>query len=556
MDIRQQTAPRKASNAKRAASAWSPFRHKVFAVIWTTSVISNIGGWMYSAACGWLMTDLNPAPLVVSLVQVANSLPMFLIAIPAGALVDIIDKRKHLIAGEVSISIIATIFAALVWLHLVTPTRLLVFAFLVAAADAVTAPGYQAIVSMLVPKSDLPNAVAANSAGVNVSRAVGPALGGAVLGAFGIAAPFWVNAVSNFGAIGALLWWRAPRRKDGRLPPERLVSAIRTGLRHARYNAPLGATLIRAAGFFIFASAYWALLPLVARSQVGGGPVLYGVLLGAIGVSAVGAAFALPWLNDRLGPDRSAALGTLGTAVATAMFGLAHDAVTAAMASLIAGASWMAALSSLNVSAQIALPEWVRGRGLAIYVTVMYGALSIGSVIWGQAAASLGPGPAQFIAAAGCAMTIPLLRGWKLQAAKGLDLSPSMHWPAPITTGDVSGERGPVLVMVTYQIEPGDRQPFLEALEMAGRERRRDGAYDWRIFEDPSERGRFVETFLSDSWVDHLRQHERVTKADQALEEAVRRFQAGDGPVTTHLIAVHPKRRRKRGERNVLHPGI
>jgi len=224
------------------------------------------------------------------------------------------------------------------------------------------------------------------------------------------------------------------------------------------------------------------------------------------------------------------------------------------MASLIAGASWMAALSSLSVSAQIALPEWVRGRGLAIYVTVMYGALSIGSVIWGQAAASLGLGPAQFIAAAGCALTIPLLWGWKLQTAKGLDLSPSMHWPAPITTGDFNGDRGPVLVMVTYQIEPGNRQPFLEALEMAGRERRRDGAYDWRIFEDPAKKGRFVETFLSDSWLDHLRQHERVTKADRDLEDAARRFQIGDGPATTHLIAVRPRTRRGRGEQQVPHP--
>jgi hypothetical protein len=153
-------------------------------------------------------------------------------------------------------------------------------------------------------------------------------------------------------------------------------------------------------------------------------------------------------------------------------------------------------------------------------------------------------------------LTIPLLSGWKLQTAKALDLSPSMHWPAPITTGDFSGDRGPVLVMVTYQIEPRNRQPFLEALEMAGRERRRDGAYDWRIFEDPSEKGRFVETFLSDSWVDHLRQHERVTKADQALEEAARRFQIGEGPVTTHLIAVRPRRRRKRGEHRVSRPGI
>ncbi len=343
--MRQRTELKTASNARPAISPWSPFRRKAFTVIWTVTLISNIGGWMYSAACGWLMTDLNSTPLVVSLVQVANNLPMFLFALPAGALVDIVDKRRLLIAGEIFTSVVSFAFAALVWLHRVTPTNLLAFAFLIAIGSALTSPGYQAIVPMLASKPDLPSAVAANSAGVNVSRAVGPALGGALLGVFGLAAPFWVNAVSNFGAIGALLWWREPPRKSARLPPEHLISAIRTGLRHARYNLPLSATLIRAAGFFLFASAYWALLPLVARSQIGGGPMLYGLLLGAIGASAVAGVFALPWLNNRLGPDRLAALGTLGAAVTTALFGLAHDAVTALAASLIAGVAWMATLS-------------------------------------------------------------------------------------------------------------------------------------------------------------------------------------------------------------------
>jgi MFS family permease len=542
MAIRQQTGAQMTPSPRRTKPPGSPFRHKTFAVIWTATVVSNVGWWMYTAASGWLMISLNSAPLVVSLVQVANSLPMFLFAIPAGALTDIVDKRKFLIAGEISIAVIATVFAALVWLHLVTPTSLLVFAFLVAAGDALTSPAYQAIVPLLVPKSDLPRAVVANSAGVNVSRAVGPALGGALLGAFGIAAPFWINAVSNFGSIGALVWWREPERSGARLPPEHLLSAIRAGFRYARYNASLIATLIRAAGFLVFASAYWALLPLVVRNQIGGGPMLYGIVLGAIGASAVGGAFLLPWLNDRLGPDRVAAAGTVGTAAATALFGLAHDDVTALAAGLLAGVSWMTMLSVLTISAQYALPEWVRGRGLAIYVTVMFGALSLGSAIWGQAAALLGLGPALLIAAAGCAAAIPRLWRWKLQTAKELDLSPSVHWPLPVMTGDFDADRGPVMVMVTYEIDPGNREQFLEALEQVGRERRRDGAYEWRVFEDPNKQGCFVETFLSDSWLDHLRQHERVTKSDRAQEDAARRFQVGEGPVTTHFIAARPRR--------------
>ncbi|HWE07558.1 MAG TPA: MFS transporter [Rhizomicrobium sp.] len=543
MATRTQSETQMPPSSPRAKLPGSPFRHKAFAVIWTATVVSNVGWWMYTAASGWLMLSLNSAPLVVSLVQVANSLPMFLFAIPAGALTDIVDKRKFLIAGEISIAAVATAFAALVWLHLVTPITLLLFAFLVAAGDALTSPAYQAIVPLLVPKTDLPKAVVANSAGINVSRAVGPALGGALLGVFGIAAPFWINAVSNFGSIGALVWWHEPVRSGARLPPEHLLSAIRSGFRYARYNASLIATLIRAAGFLLFASAYWALLPLVVRNQIGGGPMLYGILLGAIGASAVGGAFLLPWLNDRLVPDRVAAAGTLGTAAATALYGLAHEGVTALAASLLAGVSWMTMLSVLNISAQYALPEWVRGRGLAIYVTVMFGALSLGSAIWGQAATVLGLGPALFIAAAGCATGIPLLGRWRLQMAKGLDLSPSIHWPVPVMTADFDAHRGPVMVMVTYEIDPRNREQFLEALDQVGRERRRDGAYQWQVFEDPNKKGCFVETFLSDSWLDHLRQHERVTNADHAQEDAARKFQAGEGPVTTHFIAARPRRR-------------
>jgi MFS family permease len=524
------------------ASAWAPFRNRTFAVIWTATVVSNIGGWMYNVASGWLMTSLDPDPFIVSMVQVANSLPMFLFAIPAGALADIVDRRRLLIFGESAILITSTAFAALVWLHLITPVSLLVFSFIVTLGSAITAPGWQAVVPELVPKPDLPAAVAANSVGINVSRAVGPAIGGLLVGAIGIAAPFWVNAFSNLGVIVALVRWHLPKKGGTPLPPERFGNAMRTGLRHARYNPKLSATLIRATAFFVFASAYWALLPLIARSQVAGGPALYGILLGAIGASAVGGAFLLRWLRGKLGADRLLSIATLASAVATGLFALAHDSATAVAASLIAGASWIAAVSSLNVSAQIALPEWVRGRGLAVYVTVMFGALTIGSAIWGELAALIGLTDALLIAAVGAIIAIPLIRAWKLQAGELDDLSPSMHWPAPITTRAIEPDRGPVLVTVEYHIDPKNREPFLHALARSARERRRDGAYDWGIFEDPAKEGRFIETFLTDSWLDHLRQHQRVTKADRIVEQVVRRFQVGDGPKTTHLIGAQPRR--------------
>ena len=523
---------------RTTGSAWAPFRHRTFTVIWIGTVVSNIGGWMSSAASGWLMTTLDSSPFIVAMVQVATSAPMFLLAIPAGALSDIVDRRKFLLLGELCIMATSIVFAVLVTRHLITPASLLLMTFIVSVGSAMTAPAWGAVVNVLVPKADLQQAIALNSAGVNVSRAVGPAIGGLLIGALGIPAPFWVDAFSNAGVIGGLLSWTPPAKERTRLPPERFGSAVRTGLRHARYNPHLTATLIRAAAFFLFASAYWALLPLVARRQIDSGPGLYGVLLGTIGFGAVSGAFILPWLRERLGADGLLASGTVGTAAATLLFGASRVPAVALVASLIAGVSWIAALSSLNVSAQVALPEWVRGRGLAVFVTVFFGSMSLGSLIWGEVGSAVGVGLALSLAAAGALIAIPLSWRWKLQTGAGVDFSPSMHWPAPITTHEVEEDRGPVLVTVEYHIDPKNRAAFLRALGRYARERRRDGAYEWGLFEDPAHDGRFVETFLTDSWLEHLRSHERVTQSDRMLEQIVWRFMIDGPPKTTHLVGV------------------
>jgi MFS family permease len=492
---------------------------------------------MYSAASGWLMTTLNPEPFIVSMVQVATTLPMFLFALPAGALADIIDKRKFLIVVEIAVTVVSAIFAAIVWLGLATPGNLLLFTFLIGVGSALTAPAWQSIVPQLVPKPDLHPAVAANSVGINVSRAVGPALAGVMVSRLGIGTPFWFNAISNLGIIGALLWWHPPQTGTRHLPAERFRSAVRAGFRHAGNNPHLRATLIRGAGFFLFASAYWALLPLVARDQIAGGPGLYGFLLGAIGAGAVGGALALPWLKAKLGPDRLVAAGSIGTAIAMMLFGIARHPATGLAASVIAGVSWIAVLSSLNISAQVALPEWVRGRGLSMFVTIFFGCLALGSAIWGQVAGMAGLPAAHFMAAVGALLAIPLTWRWKLQTGAGLDLSPSMHWPEPIIAHAVEKDRGPVLVTIEYRINPQDREAFLAAVEKLGRQRRRDGAYAWGVFEDAAVEGRVVETFLVESWLEHLRQHERVTNADRVVQDAVHRFHTAGAPIVSHLIA-------------------
>lgn len=525
-----------AQPTQQTHSPWSPFRHPTFTVIWMATLVSNIGSWMYSSACGWLMASLDADPLMVSLVQVAASLPMFLFALPAGALADTVDKRRFLIGGESFIALASTLFAVLVWRHRIHPATLLLLTFLIEAGSAATAPAWQAVVTALVPRPELPAAIAINSVGINISRALGPALGGLLTALRGIAAPFWVNGVSNLGVIAALLRWRPAPRQGAQLPAERFVSALRTGIRHSRNNRHLRATLLRAVAFFLFASCYWALLPLVARNQVHGGAAFYGILLSAIGVGAIAAVFALPQIKGALGPNRLVAAGSIGTALALALYGLAREPAMALLASALAGMCWIAVLSTLNVSAQLALPEWVRGRGLALYVTVFFGALTVGSALWGQVARIGGVPMAHFIAAAGAVLMVPLTWRWKLQTAAGSDLTPSMHWPTPVLSRQVESDAGPVLVTIEYRVNEGEREAFLHYLALLSQERGRDGAYAWGLFEDVAEPGRFLETFLLESWLEHLRQHKRVTNADRVLQQSVHGLLRGP-PRITHLIA-------------------
>ncbi len=527
-----------APNSKPAPTSFrAAFLHRTFVIIWTATVVSNVGSWMYDAASAWLMTTLTQNAVLIALVQAVSTLPVFLFALPAGALADVFDKRKFLLVLESLTTVFAALFAIMVWLGLATPVNLLVFTFVISLFGALTTPAWQAVVPQLVPRKDLAAAVTANGVGVNVSRAIGPAVGGAAIAGLGIASPFVVNAVSNLGVIAALIWWRPDNTNRSSLRSERIGGAIAAGLRYARNSPPLRATLIRSAGFFLFASAYWALLPLVAKTRLAGGAELYGVLLGAIGAGAVGGAFLVSRLKARLGPDRLMAAGMLGTAVSLVLYAVARDPVTAFLASLLAGISWIAVLATLTVSAQVSLPDWVRARGLALFTTVYFGGMTIGSVIWGQIATEFGLPAAHYVAAAGMLAAIALTWRWKLQGDEAGDLMPSMHWPAPAPTEPIEDDRGPVLITVEYRVRPEDRAAFLKALQELKLERRRDGAYRWGVYEDVADPGRIMETFLVASWIEHLRQHERVTNADLVIQSYARKFQLEGEPKVTHFIA-------------------
>lgn len=397
--------PLSAATTPARFSAWSPLRHRVFGVLWGATLLSNIGTWVHEVGAGWLMTSLAPSPAMVSLVQTATMLPVFLFSLPAGALADIFDRRRLLIVIQSTMLLLAAVLGAIVMSGHVTPLVLLLFTFALGTCNAASSPTWNSVVPKLVPKEDFPAAVALNAVAINLSRAIGPAIGGALIVGFGIAWPFLLNAVSFLGVILALIWWRsapaAPRQETGGL-----ASAMLAGLRYVLANPQLKATLIRSIGFFLFACAYWALLPLIAREQLHGGARLYGLLVTCIGAGAVLGAQFLPQLRRRIGADRVIGAGTIGTVAALVTFGAAERPVIAAMACMVAGASWIAAISTFSVSTQLLLPDAMRARGLAVYNTLFYGSLALGSICWGQVAEHAGLSAALFAAAAGALLAL------------------------------------------------------------------------------------------------------------------------------------------------------
>ncbi len=510
----------------------------MFTLLWVAMVASNVGTWMQNAASGWLMTELSGDPLMVALVQAAMALPVFLFGFPAGALADIVDRRRLLLITQVLTTPLIAGFAALVWFQYATQASLLAITFVSGTAVALILPTWQAVLPQLVGREELPAAVVLNSFGVSLSRVVGPAMIGVSIAAFGVAAPFWLNAVSNLLMMVAVLAWRPDRQVASALPAEHVGRAMLAGLRHARFNRELRAALMRGGGFFPFAAAYWALLPTVARSQIGGGMQGYGTLLAAIGAGAVAGTFVLPWLRGRMDANTLVLSGTVGTAVAMALYAVARDMPTALAASVLAGVCWIAVLATINVAAQTAVPGWVRGRGLGVFAKVLFGSLTLGSIAWGQVASTIGPQVTLLVAAAGLLLTIPLLRRSVLRIEEGTDVTPSMHWPAPVLTGDVRPDSGPVQIIVEYRIRPADRDLFLQAIRRLGSEVLRNDIYNWEVYEDGIDEGVFIETFHTASWLEYLRQRERKTEQEWELRKAVNRFQVVGMPRVRHLIRV------------------
>jgi MFS family permease len=519
-------------------TAWTPLRQPIFRALWTANLVSNIGTWMQSTASAWLMTSLTPSTVMVALVQTASTLPLFLLAMPAGALADIIDRRRLLLLTQSWMLVAAGLLSILTFFGHTTPWVLLLLTLMLGLGAAANGPSWLAMVPELVSGPELHVAVALNSAGFNAARSIGPALGGLVVGSMGPGMAFLLNAVSYLGVIAVLLLWKRPTRESA-LPAERVLGAMRTGIRYVRHAPALRAILIRVAAFATCASVIMALLPLVARQQLGVGSVGYGLLLASFGVGAVAGAVFLPALKRRFTLDALAVLATIVSSMSLVAIALINHFLIICGALVLFGVAWLVLVSSFNAGVQTGVPAWVRGRALAVYIFILFGGMAGGSLLWGAVATFFGIPQTLVFSAIGLMVGLITTMRYRLSSGEARDFSPSMHWPVPHLPVEPQPEEGPVLITVEYHINPSKWQEFEGgAMRRLRRSRLRGGAMRWRLFLDAADPGRYLETFLVESWLEHLRQHERVTMADRQIETEVRAYHVGkEPPAVTHFLA-------------------
>jgi MFS family permease len=529
-------ASAKPTPAGGAPSAWSPLQNRLFRSLWIATIVSNVGTWMQDVGAGWLMTELSSSPSLVALVEAADSIPMMLLALPAGAVADIIDRRRLLIAIQVYLLVVAGTLGILTLLDLTTAWVLLGFVFALGVGAAMMMPAWSAIVPDLVRTEELSSAVALNSVAINVSRAIGPSIAGVLVAAVGPWLVFILNALSYIGIITVLVRWQREHHKST-LPAERFLSAIRVGLRFVMHTQALKIVLIRGIAFFVFASATWSLFPLIVRRELQRGPEIYGFLLTCIGIGAVGGAMLLPRVRAKV--SRDALVAGASALYALAALALAHvqNLGLLAVAMLATGIAWISILSALQVSAQMTLPPWVRARGLAAFVVVFMGGMGLGSILWGQVATRIGIPAALTTAAAGIVLAIVLTWGFKLGRHEVLDFTPAMDWPLPVLA-EAPEPDVPVMVTITYRIQSDKRAEFVAAMQEVREMRRRNGAYFWQLFHDSEDPTRFVETFMDESWMEHLRQHERASVADREIQRRAKQYLVeGETTKSSHWLA-------------------
>jgi MFS family permease len=525
-------------NDAGAPSALSPFRYPVFRSIWIASLLSNFGSLIQSVGASWMMLSIAPSPDMVALVQASTSLPIMLLSLVAGAMADNMDRRRVMVFAQIFMLSVSLALSICAWAGLVGPWTLLLFTFAIGCGSAFFAPAWQASVGDMVPRTEVPGAVALNSMGFNIARSVGPAIGGAIVAAAGAAAAFGVNAASYIALLVVLARWKRPPRTSA-LPSETLGIAMTAGLRYVAMSPHIRTVLLRAAVFGFGASSILALLPLVAKHLVAGGPLTYGLLLGAFGVGAVAGALGAARLREKLSTEAIVRWAGCILALAAAMVAISTFLVATMAALLLAGAGWVLSLSTFNVSVQLSAPRWVVARALALYQMAAFGGLAAGSWVWGELAADFGISAALLISAGAVLICVVIGRWAPLSQAGELNLDPlrTQMWNAPSTSVPVDERTGPVVITVEYLIDESDIEEFLGRMNERRRMRRRDGARNWRLLRDLSDPRLWIERYETPTWLDYIRLNNRATQDDASVPTRLRELHRGtEGPQVRRRI--------------------
>ncbi|HTQ98332.1 MAG TPA: MFS transporter [Candidatus Acidoferrum sp.] len=523
-------------HATPANSLWSPLRNSVFRWLWLATLASNIGSWMHDAGAGWLITELTDSAVIVALMQTATSLPSFFLLLPSGALSDIYDRRLYLMAANIGMGLVAVTIAVLTLTHLIAAWSLLSLTLLLGAGMAMMMPSWQGIIPEVVERKDLQNAIGLNTLGMNMSRVIGALIAGVIMANISIGLVFVCNAVS-FLFIIAVLWQWKRAKPVAALPPERFTSAVTTGLRYAWHSPALRATIYRSIGFYFFACVMWALLPLIARNLLEGDETTFSHLYAAISTGAIISGFLQPQLRKFMNTDQLLTAAAILFGCGISLTALLPVHALAILTLSLCGAAWITVMTCAQMSAQVALPGWVRSRGIAIFQTFFMGSLAIGPVVWGSITELTSIRTALLTAAVGIVAATLFTRRWPVSGNAGIDHTPALHWDKPRPQVPVQPEQGPVMITVRYQVDALSRVEFLREMQLLGKARRRDGSTFWQIFEEAANPGCFVETYVVETWLDHLRQHERISRHDAAIETRIRHLVlAGTTPLVSHYI--------------------
>jgi MFS family permease len=506
------------SGAAVSTGPWHPLRNTTFRNLLASNLVSDIGTFMQSVGAAWLMTSLTKSPLYIALIQTATALPFFLLALPSGSIGDIFDRRKLILSTETWMLAVAVVLTAVTVSGGMTPWLLLLLTFGLSIGDAVESPSWQAIFPELVSKEDLPAALALNGIEFNLARALGPGLGGFIVAAVGVGAAFAFNAFAFLGVITVVAKWKRPARKST-LPLETFRGATLAGARYVRYSPGVRTLLLRSAVLIFFTSSFWALLPTAAK-EISNSPITYGFLLGFFGLGAVLGAMVLQRIRSRVSSETLMSLATITFAVVILGVALLRSPVILCFMMLLGGTSWTAVMSLFNIMVQELAPDWVRARVLAVYLFVFQGSVAVGSTLWGYIALHANVHRALVFAAIGTGTCLSLQFLFRLPSVPA-DLSTWNHWDKLTTLEEPDADQGPVLVTVTYVIDPAKASEFLHQIHKYERVRRRDGATSWGVFVDTEAPDTYLESFKIDSWAEHERQHDRFTVADREIENQV-----------------------------------